>query len=95
MFACDLELDVNHSHFDSDIAMDHHTTLSRTTSRASHRSRTSNLSRTQSLIKKNIELIDLKPADVLIERFVAWKVIVNQLTSYFEVCKPISNWTSN
>jgi len=69
-------------------AMDHHTTLSRTASRASHRSRNSNLSRTQSLVKKNIELIDLKPADVLIERFVAWKVIVNQLTSYFEVCKP-------
>ena len=27
----------------------------------------------------------MKPADVLIERFVAWKVIVNQLASYFEV----------
>lgn len=64
---------------------DHHTTLSRATSRTSHRSRNSSLSRTQSLIKKNIGLIDLKPADVLIERFVAWKVIVNQLASYFEV----------
>lgn len=64
---------------------DHHTTLSRTTSRTSHRSRNSSLSRTQSLVKKNIGLIDLKPADVLIERFVAWKVIVKQLSSYFEV----------
>lgn len=60
-------------------------THSRATSRASHRSRNSSLSKAQSLIKKNIELIDLKPADVLIERFVAWKVIVKQLTSYFEV----------
>jgi hypothetical protein len=66
-------------------ANDDPATLSRATSRASHRSRNSTLSRTQSLIKKNIELIDLKPADVLIERFVAWKVIVKQLTSYFEV----------
>ena len=64
---------------------DNHHTLSRAPSRASARSRTSTLSRNQSLIKKNIELIDLKPADVLIERFVAWKVIVKQLTSYFEV----------
>src|SRR5258705_10058414 len=63
----------------------HPVTLSRATSRASHRSRNSSLSRAQSLVKKNIELIDLKPADVLIERFVAWKVIVKQLTSYFEV----------
>lgn len=64
---------------------DHPATISRATSRASHRSRNSSLSRAQSLVKKNIELIDLKPADVLIERFVAWKVIVKQLTSYFEV----------
>ena len=28
---------------------------------------------------------DLKPADVLIERFVAWKVTVQQLTGYFQV----------
>jgi len=43
------------------------------------------MSRNQSLIKKNIQLHDLKPADVLIERFVAWKAIVQQLTAYFEV----------
>jgi len=61
------------------------TNLSRTTSRASARSRNSTLSRNQSLIKRNIELQDLRPADVLIERFVAWKAIVKQLTAYFEV----------
>ena len=58
------------------------TSLARSASRAS---RGSTLSRNQSLIKKNIELQDLKPADVLIERFVAWKAIVKQLTGYFEV----------
>lgn len=63
------------------------TNLSRANSRASGRSRNgSSMSRNQSLIKKNIQLQDLKPADVLIERFVAWKVIVQQLTAYFEVC---------
>lgn len=62
--------------------------LSRSASRASGRSgksRNSTLSRNQSLIKKNIELHDLKPADVLIERFIAWKAIVKQLSAYFEV----------
>ncbi|KAF9522447.1 hypothetical protein CPB83DRAFT_864422 [Crepidotus variabilis] len=73
---------------------DNHTTLSRATSRASHRSRNSTLSKNQSLIKKNIELIDLKPADVLIERFVAWKVIVKQLSSYFEGIADIENNTA-
>jgi hypothetical protein len=64
-----------------------HTNLSRANSRNSARSRNgSSLSRNQSLIKKNIQLQDLKPADVLIERFVAWKAIVQQLTAYFEVC---------
>jgi len=62
------------------------TNISRATSRASARSRNgSTMSRNQSLIKKNIQLHDLKPADVLIERFVAWKAIVQQLTAYFEV----------
>ena len=62
------------------------TTLSRANSRNSARSRNgSSMSKNQSLIKKNIQLQDLKPADVLIERFVAWKAIVQQLTAYFEV----------
>jgi hypothetical protein len=68
-------------------------TIERSISRASGRSRNSTLSRNQSLIKKNIGLQDLKPADVLIERFVAWKAIVKQLTAYFEVCFfPFSFW---
>ncbi|KIL65748.1 hypothetical protein M378DRAFT_459450 [Amanita muscaria Koide BX008] len=44
----------------------------------------STLSRTQSLIKKNIAPQDLKPSDILIERFVAWNAIVKQLIAYFE-----------
>lgn len=60
--------------------------LHRSASRRSARSGVSTTpSRAQSLIKKSIELQDLKPADVLIERFVAWKAIVKQLTAYFEV----------
>ncbi|TEB31735.1 hypothetical protein FA13DRAFT_1663464 [Coprinellus micaceus] len=59
--------------------------LNRSSSRISRRSGASSTpSRAQSLIKKSIELQDLKPADVLIERFVAWKAIVKQLTAYFE-----------
>ncbi|KAF8808760.1 hypothetical protein BYT27DRAFT_7095978 [Phlegmacium glaucopus] len=71
------------------------TNASRTTSRASARSRNgSTMSRNQSLIKKNIQLHDLKPADVLIERFVAWKAIVQQLTAYFEGIADIENNTA-
>jgi hypothetical protein len=59
--------------------------ISRATSisRASKQGSTS--SRAQSLIKKNIAPQDLRPSDVLIERFVAWKAIVKQLVAYFEV----------
>ena len=45
----------------------------------------SSASRAQSLIKKNVAPNDLKPSDILIERFVAWKMIVKQLIGYFEV----------
>ncbi|KAF5341958.1 hypothetical protein D9611_001075 [Ephemerocybe angulata] len=71
--------------------------LARAPSRASRASRASRgsagtgLSKSQSLIKKNIELQDLKPADVLIERFVAWKAIVKQLTAYFEMADVVLN----
>ncbi|KAK2464146.1 hypothetical protein APHAL10511_003839 [Amanita phalloides] len=44
----------------------------------------SSLSRSQSLIKKNIAPHDLRPSDILIERFVAWNAIVKQLIAYFE-----------
>jgi hypothetical protein len=33
-----------------------------------------------------VQPLDLKPSDILIERFVAWKAIVKQLIAYFEVC---------
>ena len=44
----------------------------------------SSISRSQSLIKKNIAPQDLRPSDILIERFVAWNAIVKQLIAYFE-----------
>ncbi|KAI9457037.1 hypothetical protein HD554DRAFT_2030223 [Boletus coccyginus] len=49
------------------------------------------VSRSQSLIKKNVAPQDLKPSDVLIERFVAWKAIVKQLIAYFEGIADIQN----
>ncbi|KZT06107.1 uncharacterized protein LAESUDRAFT_700998 [Laetiporus sulphureus 93-53] len=64
--------------------------LSRATS-VSRASRRSSLSRTQSLIKKNIAPHDLRPSDILIERFTAWKIIVNQLIAYFEGIADIQN----
>ena len=51
------------------------------------------MSRNQSLIKKNIAPNDLRPSDVLIERFVGWKIVVKQLIAYFEV-RPL-HWASN
>ncbi|TCD59950.1 hypothetical protein EIP91_011014 [Steccherinum ochraceum] len=51
----------------------------------------SSVSRSQSLIRKNIAPQDLRPSDILIERFVAWKVIVKQLISYFEGIADIEN----
>ncbi|KAJ3530359.1 hypothetical protein NMY22_g8604 [Coprinellus aureogranulatus] len=63
-----------------------HPRASRASLRTSHSNTPSRApSRVQSLIKKSIELGDLKPTDVLIERFVAWKAIVKQLAAYFEV----------
>jgi hypothetical protein len=59
--------------------------VTRTTSISRASKHSSNVSRNQSLIKKNTAPHDLKPSDVLIERFVAWKVIVKQLIAYFEV----------
>ena len=53
--------------------------FSRATSIRSSRSRRSTMSRAQTLIRKNIESHDLRPSDVIIERFVAWKAIVKQL----------------
>jgi hypothetical protein len=66
--------------------MNHETaSLSRATSISRASKQGSSVSRNQSLIKKNIAPQDLKPSDILIERFVAWKAIVKQLIAYFEV----------
>jgi hypothetical protein len=59
--------------------------ISRATSISRASKQGSTISRSQSLIKKNIAPHDLRPSDVLIERFVAWKAIVKQLIAYFEV----------
>jgi len=65
--------------------MNHETaSISRATS-VSRASRRSSVSRAQSLIRKNTSPQDLRPSDILIERFVAWKAIVKQLIAYFEV----------
>jgi hypothetical protein len=54
-------------------------------SRASSLSRKSTVaSRNASLIKKNTGPHELRPSDVLIERFTGWKHITKQLISYFE-----------
>ena len=63
--------------------------ISRVSSRASKHGSTR--SRSQSLIKKNVAPHDLRPSDVLIERFVAWKAIVKQLIAYFEGVADIEN----
>ena len=68
----------NHNHNDA-------ASLSRATSMSRTSKQGSAVSRNQSLIKKNVAPQDLRPSDILIERFVAWKVIVKQLIAYFEV----------
>ena len=79
--------------------MNHETaSISRATS-VSRASRRSSVSRSQSLIKKNTSPQDLRPSDILIERFVAWKAIVKQLIAYFEVGMTIlcvsTGWFNN
>lgn len=65
-------------------------TMSRTTTR----SKRSTMSRSQTLIKKNIAPHDLRPSDIIIERFQAWKSIVKQLIAYFEGIADIENNTA-
>ncbi|KAG1820831.1 uncharacterized protein BJ212DRAFT_1335757 [Suillus subaureus] len=66
-------------------------TISRATSVSRTSKHGSTASRNQSLIKKNVAPQDLRPSDVLIERFVSWKAIVKQLISYFEGVADIEN----
>ncbi|KAF8173181.1 hypothetical protein K438DRAFT_1850657 [Mycena galopus ATCC 62051] len=75
--------------------MNHETvSLSRATSLSRASKQGSTMSRSQSLIKKNIAPHDLRPSDILIERFVAWKAIVKQLIAYFEGVADIHNNTA-
>ncbi|KAJ1024393.1 hypothetical protein NDA18_004560 [Ustilago nuda] len=60
---------------------DAHSTLTRATS-LSRKSTVA--SRNASLIKKNTGPHELRPSDILIERFTGWKHITKQLISYFE-----------
>ncbi|KAG1736308.1 hypothetical protein EDB19DRAFT_1853568 [Suillus lakei] len=66
-------------------------TISRATSVSRASKHGSTASRNQSLIKKNVAPQDLRPSDILIERFVSWKAIVKQLISYFEGVADIEN----
>ncbi|KAI0258102.1 hypothetical protein BC834DRAFT_913588 [Gloeopeniophorella convolvens] len=68
--------------------------ISRATSVSRASRQGSTVSRSQSLIKKNIAPHDLRPSDVLIDRFVAWKAIVKQLIAYFEGIADIENNTA-
>ncbi|KAI0058782.1 hypothetical protein BV25DRAFT_1810259 [Artomyces pyxidatus] len=68
--------------------------ISRATSISRASKHGSTTSRSQSLIKRNIAPHDLRPSDVLIERFVAWKAIVKQLIAYFEGIADIENNTA-
>lgn len=63
-------------------------TISRTESRVS------TVSRNRSLIQKNTSSHELKPSDILIERFTAWKQIVKMLIAYFEGVADIEANTS-
>ncbi|KAK6969348.1 PH domain-containing protein [Favolaschia claudopus] len=67
--------------------------ISRATSVSRASKQGSTMSRSQSLIKKNIAPHDLRPSDILIERFVAWKAIVKQLIACFESIADIHNNT--
>lgn len=81
------------SHYGRDERDDRHSIPSRPHSRATSVSRKSTMSRNQSLIKKNTAPSDLRPSDILIERFIAWKAITKQLIAYFEGIADIENNT--
>ncbi|KAJ7283216.1 hypothetical protein C8J57DRAFT_1709662 [Mycena rebaudengoi] len=68
--------------------------VSRATSVSRTKKEDSTLSRNRSLINKNVAPQDLRPSDILIERFVAWKAIVKQLITYFEGLADIQNDTA-
>ncbi|KAG9012357.1 hypothetical protein FRB95_009717 [Tulasnella sp. JGI-2019a] len=74
---------------------DAHSVASRPHSRATSVSRKSTVaSRNKSLIEKNTAPSDLRPSDILIERFIAWKAITKQLIAYFEGIADIESNTA-
>ncbi|CAE6537035.1 unnamed protein product [Rhizoctonia solani] len=65
-----------------------------TISRATSVSRRSAMSKNQTLIRKSTAVHELRPSDILIERFTAYKHIVKQLISYFEGVADIESNTA-
>ncbi|CAE6532935.1 unnamed protein product [Rhizoctonia solani] len=65
-----------------------------TVSRATSVSRRSTMSKNQTLIRKSTAVHELRPSDILIERFTAYKHIVKQLVAYFEGIADIESNTA-
>ncbi|KAJ1307930.1 hypothetical protein OPQ81_002006 [Rhizoctonia solani] len=65
-----------------------------TISRATSISRRSAVSKNQALIRKSTAVHELRPSDILIERFTAYKHIVKQLIAYFEGVADIESNTA-
>ncbi|CAE6446959.1 unnamed protein product [Rhizoctonia solani] len=65
-----------------------------TVSRATSVSRRSAMSKNQTLIRKSTAVHELRPSDILIERFTAYKHIVKQLVAYFEGVADIESNTA-
>ncbi|KAJ3871394.1 hypothetical protein F5051DRAFT_457094 [Lentinula edodes] len=54
----------------------------------------STLSRTQSLIRKQTAPVSLRPSDILIARFIAWKGVLKQLVLYFRGVAGIQHYSA-
>ncbi|KAJ3846185.1 hypothetical protein EV368DRAFT_77125 [Lentinula lateritia] len=54
----------------------------------------STLSRSQSLIRKQTAPVSLRPSDILIARFTAWKGVIKQLVLYFQGIAEIQHYTA-
>ncbi|CAE6414657.1 unnamed protein product [Rhizoctonia solani] len=65
-----------------------------TISRATSVSRRSAMSKNQTLIRKSTAVHELRPSDILIERFTSYKHIVKQLVAYFEGVADIESNTA-
>ncbi|KAJ4484612.1 hypothetical protein C8R41DRAFT_445020 [Lentinula lateritia] len=54
----------------------------------------STLSRSQSLIRKQTAPVSLRPSDILLGRFTAWKGVIKQLVLYFQGMADIQHYTA-